>query len=941
LSAKFHNEANSVKLNLSGRLQFLIPSVLLLLSLLLPALVAAQVPLIQITNNGGVAYQKVVQVPYAPQTAGDLNLVVVGWNDISSTIASVTDTAGNTYVLAAGTVSTPLPTGNNANPAGVSQAIYYAKNIVGGANTVIVTFNSATAAQDIRILEYGTAGGGFDLVAPLDTSIGASATAGPASSGPATTNSANDLIFGAGTITSGFTSVVKACGTGCVMYGEPTGSGINNFGDIVEDALVSAAGPYNAAANFADGAAVMQMVALRLAGQTIPSFPTTATSVLPATSPEAGGVPITITGTGFATGATVVFNNGAGVTASAVNCSVASGTTITCLTPSFTTAGTTTVVVTNVDGSATTPLAFTYTPSTPFSTAGTGAISPDGGSTNGGTFVTITGSDFAAGAVVRIGGVPAYKVQVVNSTTIQAILPAGSAGNPSVNVFNPSGANGAVPGGYAYSTGAGINFIQGAYATAASGTNQPVTFNLPQTAGDLNVVVAGWGDTTASVTSVTDTAGNTYAVAAPAVAGTNLTQVIYYAKNINASASNTVTVNFNQSAAFPDVRIVEYNGLDTVNPLDAGGGAFGAGTAMDSGPITLTSAGDLFIGAGDVGDVITSPGNGFATAILTNYGNNVEHSFPNGAGAFDATATQGDDDAWVMQGVGFRQPAGAIPGFTVDASALSPVSVAPGGSATSTITVTATDGFTGSVQLTCPATGLPTGVACNFATNPVIVGASPATSLLTISTTASTPAGSTPIAITGTSGSVVSSAPVTLVVVAAGSGNFTLTATPSSQTVAPGAAGTSTIAVVPTGGFTDTVNLTCSITTSASPAPVCSVTATATPSTSATLTVSTTAATAAVRHSSNIFYAMFLPIGGMTLLGVGFGSRRKKVLGVLLVFLMVSGLLFLVACGGGSSSGGGGGGGTPGTPAGNYTVTVTGTSGSLTAQTTTFTLTVQ
>lgn len=86
---------------------------------------------------------------------------------------------------------------------------------------------------------------------------------------------------------------------------------------------------------------------------------------------------------------------------------------------------------------------------------------------------------------------------------------------------------------------------------------------------------------------------------------------------------------------------------------------------------------------------------------------------------------------------------------------------------------------------------------------------------------------------------------------------------------------------------------------------------------------------------------MLLPIGGMTLLGVGFGSRRKKVLGVLLVFLMVSGLLFLAACGGGSSSGGGGGGGTSGTPAGNYTVTVTGTSGSLTAQTTTFTLTVQ
>jgi hypothetical protein len=85
-----------------------------------------------------------------------------------------------------------------------------------------------------------------------------------------------------------------------------------------------------------------------------------------------------------------------------------------------------------------------------------------------------------------------------------------------------------------------------------------------------------------------------------------------------------------------------------------------------------------------------------------------------------------------------------------------------------------------------------------------------------------------------------------------------------------------------------------------------------------------------------------LPLGGLTLLGAGFSSRRKKVLGLLLIFLVISGLVFLGACGGGSSSsGGGGGGGKPGTPSGKYTVTVTGTSGTLTAQTTTFTLTVQ
>jgi hypothetical protein len=85
---------------------------------------------------------------------------------------------------------------------------------------------------------------------------------------------------------------------------------------------------------------------------------------------------------------------------------------------------------------------------------------------------------------------------------------------------------------------------------------------------------------------------------------------------------------------------------------------------------------------------------------------------------------------------------------------------------------------------------------------------------------------------------------------------------------------------------------------------------------------------------------MLLPLGGLTLLGAGLSSRRKKVLGLLLLFLVISGLMFLGACGGGSS-GSGGGGTSGGTPAGKYTVTVTGTSGSLTAQTTTFTLTVQ
>lgn len=933
-----------MKVNLSRRFQFLLPSVVMLLSLLLPALVAGQVPLVQFGNSSGVTYQKAATVAFpTAQTAGDLNVVVVGWNDGSSTIASVTDSANNTYVLAAGTVATPLPA-----TASVSQAIYYAKNIVAAtSNEVTVTFNSNTGAQDVRIIEYGTSGGGLDPLFPLDTSVGTSGTTSPATSGPALTNSANDLIFGAGTITTAFTSRVVSCGTNCTMFGEPNNSGINAYGDIVMDALVTAIGTYQAEADFNSGAAVMQMLAMRESGQTIPVFPApTAASVVPGTSPEAGGVAITITGTNFLTGATVIFSDGVHI-ASGQNCSVASATTITCLTPSY--PGTApTVVVTNVDGQATTGLPFAYTASAPFSTLGTGSVSPDGGSTNGGTLVTITGSDFAAGAKVSVGAVAAEKVQVVNSGTILATFPAGSAGNPGVYVTNPSGTTGAVTGGYTYSLGAGINFIQANYTTSVSASSsEAVNFNLAQVAGDLNVVAVGWGDNTATIQSVTDSAGNTYAVAAPAVQGTGITQAIYYAKNINASAANTVTVTFTPAAANPDIRIVEYNGLDTVNPLDAGGGTFGTGTALDSGPVTLSSAGDLFVGAADVGDVITSPGLGFATAILSNFGNDVEHFFPPAAGAYDATATQGDPDPWVMQGVGFRVSGAAVANFTVGATALSPASVTAGSPATSTVTVTPSGGFASPVTLSCNA-GLPTGVTCGFAPNPVTPGASAVTSALTITTTAVTPAGTTTVTITGTSGSVINTTTVSLVVTAStgGGGSFTIAAAPATGTVTPGASTTSVITATGANGFTDTLTLTCAVTPQNAPAPVCNLnpgavnlSATTTSATS-TMTISTTAPTAALRHSSNIFYAMLLPICGMTLLGVSFGSRRKKVLGILLVFLMASGLLFLASCSSSSNSGGGGNV-QPGTPAGTYTVTVTATPTSGTAQTTTFTLTVQ
>src|SRR5205823_13016363 len=89
---------------------------------------------------------------------------------------------------------------------GVSQAVYYAKNIAAaGANTVTVTFDKAVSYADIRILEYG----GLDRTSPLDVSKSAAGTGSTANSGAATTTFATELILGAGTTTG----ALKAAGT--------------------------------------------------------------------------------------------------------------------------------------------------------------------------------------------------------------------------------------------------------------------------------------------------------------------------------------------------------------------------------------------------------------------------------------------------------------------------------------------------------------------------------------------------------------------------------------------------------------------------------------------------------------------------------------------------------------------------------------------------------
>jgi len=96
------------------------------------------------------------------------------------------------------------------------------------------------------------------------------------------------------------------------------------------------------------------------------------------------------------------------------------------------------------------------------------------------------------------------------------------------------------------------------------------------------------------------------------------------------------------------------------------------------------------------------------------------------------------------------------------------------------------------------------------------------------------------------------------------------------------------------------------------------------------LTITTTGAAAAMNGSSKIFYAMWLPIVGLSLVGMRFSStesRRKRLLGFLLLGLVMALLFLLPACG---SSSTGVKGCTGCTPAGSYTITVSGAAGGAT-----------
>jgi large repetitive protein len=190
--------------------------------------------------------------------------------------------------------------------------------------------------------------------------------------------------------------------------------------------------------------------------------------------------------------------------------------------------------------------------------------------------------------------------------------------------------------------------------------------------------------------------------------------------------------------------------------------------------------------------------------------------------------------------------------------------------------------------------------------------------------------------------------------VTGGPASVTLAGLPATiSIIAPGASGSTTLAITGVGGYSGTISLSaasCSglpAKSSCSFAPASVTLSSASPTASTTMTIQTTAATTGLMPAiGRVDRFRLWPVGVLALfaallLGAMFTAPQRvpRFRTAALTALLLGTLVTFVSCGGG---GGGGGGGSTGTPTGTYTVMVSASApGVTTAPSTSVTLTVQ
>lgn len=281
------------------------------------------------------------------------------------------------------------------------------------------------------------------------------------------------------------------------------------------------------------------------------------------------------------------------------------------------------------------------------------------------------------------------------------------------------------------------------------------------------------------------------------------------------------------------------------------------------------------------------------------------------------TATALRQLLWVLAAFLTFLPSAFGQDFNLSAQSFYPSAVDPGGTSFSNISVGIVgNSFSGTVSLACqvsppsdPATGL-VAPTCNVSPTTVTPAGGATATIITNAT--STQAAATPglytMTITGTGPSTQHTTPELSLTVLAVTPQFTITVASviSPTSVPAGSTGTGTINVNPLAGYAGDVTLSCStITPLVTIPPVCQFDKptyhVAGGSTSAILKILTQGPTVPITAAAHArsFYALWLPLPMLALMGLGAASSKKgvrKVWALLALFVVAGSLLLIPAC---------------------------------------------
>jgi hypothetical protein len=564
-----------------------------------------------------------------PTTPGNL-LVVSASDDVGSTnhITSVTDSAGDTWTKLLDTYTA----GHNSDG-----ALWYSPN-ARSATSVTVHTSSAEAIA-ISAQEFS----GVATSNPVDAASSQSATGTSATSGAATPTGVGDLAVG---FIAGHSDVepISVTAPGFVTQAQQS-SGVAASvvtGESVLGTTTAATftGTFTKAMYWTAGLALFKPTATTppptndfsitttpsSGTVTLGSSTTTTTSTITTAVTSGSAQSISLGASGEPSGTTVTFNP---------TTVTAGGTaTMTVATSSTTPTGTSSITVTGTGASATHTASYSLTVNPVVTNGFSMSASPTSGTVTAGSSATSTISTVVTSGVAQDVGLSASGLPTGALVSFSPSSLTAGTGTSTMTITTAS----TTPGGtYPITiTGTGTvvthttpfsltvqsttsgtpALVQYAGATeTATATSLSGSFPTPTTSGDLLVLTASeYNGATNHITSVTDSAGNTWTpVASYDTSGHNSNGEIWYSAGARSATTVTATTKLAVSMSFV---VQEFSGVAAAGALDTSTGTSGDSTAAASGTASSSVADELAVGfvAGHLSsEAITATAPGYST----------------------------------------------------------------------------------------------------------------------------------------------------------------------------------------------------------------------------------------------------------------------------------------------------------------------------------------